>query len=236
MKKSSSKQARKPVRKSAPKADVLFDPSRAYPIAEAIEYAKKSKRAKFDESVEVHVHLGINPSQGGEQVRSVTVLPHGTGKTKRIAVIVDGSRADEARAAGADIVGGDDILNQIKSAGSIAADIVISTPDMMPKLAQVARILGPKGLMPTPKNETITQDVGKAVREMKGGKVAFKNDDTANVHQVIGKISWDTMKLTENFFTFIDALKKAKPAASKGVYLKHVVIATTMGPGIKVSV
>lgn len=236
MKKTAQKQGKRIAQKAATTAETVFDKTKSYPINEAIAIAKKVTRAKFDESVEVHIRLGINAGKSDQLVRSVVVLPHGTGKTKRIAVVAEGARADEARAAGADVVGGEDLINQIKTAGSVDADIVVSTPDMMPKLAQIAKILGPKGLMPTPKNETVTQDVTRTVREMKAGKVAFKNDDTANVHQVIGKLSWETEKLSDNFMVFIEAVKKAKPSTAKGTYIKQVFVASTMGPGIRISI
>lgn len=214
----------------------MIDQSKIYSIEEAIQLAKDNAKEKFDASLEVHLRLGIDPSKGDQQVRSVVVLPHGTGKTRRIAVFsLDQGKQDEASAAGADVVGGEELIEEVKHRGSLDAEVAIATHDIMPKMAQIARILGPRGLMPSPKNETIREDIAKAVGEMKGGKVAFKNDDTANVHQIIGRISWEKEKLIENFQVFIDALKRAKPASSKGTFVKGITVATSMGKGIRVS-
>ncbi len=215
----------------------MYDPKKTYSIEEAIALAKGQAREKFDASVEVHIRLGIDPAKGDQQVRSVVTLPHGTGKERRVAVFaVDEADQKAARDAGADIVGGEELIQEVKQKGGLDADEVVAVPQIMPKLAQVAKILGPRGLMPSPKNETVTQDVAKAVAAMKGGKVAFKNDDTGNVHQVIGKISWEEGKLKENFEVFIDAVRRARPSGAKGAFIRNISIATSMGPGIRVGI
>lgn len=206
-----------------------------YAISDAINLLKGLGKAKFDESVELHLNLGIDPKQGDQQVRGTVVLPHGVGKTKRVAVFADGARELEAKEAGADLVGGKELIEKIRQTGSIDFDVAIATPDMMKELAGIAKILGPKGLMPSPKNETVTPNVAKAVKEIKGGKIAFKNDDTANVHQLVGKISFTPEQLTENINTFMDALKRAKPPSSKGAYIKSATLTSTMGPGVRIT-
>lgn len=210
--------------------------NKSYSIEDAIKLMKEQKKKKFDESVEVHLKLGIDPKKGEQMIRATVVLPYGTGKTKKIAVITAPDKQKEAQVAGADIVGGEEMIEKIKTSGKIDFDILVSTPDMMKNLAKVAKILGPKGLMPSPKAETVTNNISKTISELKKGKVNFKNDDTSNVHQVIGKISFDDKKLAENFNTFIDEIRKIKPSSSKGTYLKNVVICSTMGKGIKVAV
>lgn len=213
-----------------------FDTKKIHDLTEAIGLVKKTSNTKFDSTIEVHVRLGIDPKKGDQQVRATVTLPHGTGKTKRVAAFVGSPEQEkEAKAAGADIVGGEELVAEIAKTGKCDFDVAIATPDMMPKLAKVAKVLGPRGLMPSPKNDTVTKDVGQAVKEMKGGKVAFKNDDTANVHQAIGKASFTDDQLAVNFETFMDALKRAKPSSSKGTYIKGVTVASTMGPGIKVA-
>jgi len=211
-----------------------IDKDKKYPIADALKLIKETGNTKFDASVEVHLKLGIDPKRGEQQVRGAITLPHGTGKTKKIAAIVSPDKEKEAKEAGADIVGGEDIIAEIKKTNKVDADIVLATPDMMPKLAVVAKILGPKGLMPSPKNETITTNLKKTIGELKKGKVNFKNDDTSNIHQVIGKVSFEQKQLTENFNEFLDAVKKAKPSSVKGIYILNVSISSSMGPGIKV--
>lgn len=208
---------------------------RNYAPAEAVTLLKQLKKAKFDESVELHVRLGINPKQGDEQVRGTVSLPHGVGKIKRIAVFAEGEKELEAKEAGADIIGGKELIDKIRQTGAADFNIAIATPEMMKDLAGIAKILGPKGLMPSPKNETVTPNVGRAVTEIKKGKIAFKNDDTGNVHQIIGKISFSDEQIIENLNAFLEALKRAKPAASKGVYLKSATLTTTMGPGVPVT-
>ncbi len=212
-----------------------IDKSKTYSFDEALELLKQASYEKFDPSIEVHVRTGIDPKKGDQVIRGSVVLPNSIGKTKRIAVFAEGDKADEAQKAGADIVGGKELIQEIKTTGKAEFDVAIATPDMMKHLAVVAKILGPKGLMPAPKNETVTQNIKHAVEEVKKGKVMFKNDDTANVHQVIGKRSLENGKLKENYEAFLDALKKAKPSAAKGTYIKTISLSTTMGPGVWVT-
>jgi len=212
----------------------LVDPSKVYPIAEAIALAKLTSKTKFDGTIEVHYRLGIDPKMGEQQVRGAVALPAGTGKTKKVVAFVADGRADEAKAAGADVVGGTELIAQIKQTGAVNFEVAVATPDMMPKLAVIARILGPKGLMPSPKNETITTNLKKTIGELKAGKINFKNDDTGNLHQIIGKASFASEKLEANFRALHEAVQKAKPASSKGIYLKNVTINATMGPSIRI--
>jgi large subunit ribosomal protein L1 len=205
-----------------------------YPVEEAMELVKKTATTKFDSAIEIHVRVGIDPKKGEQQVRSTVVLPHGNGKTVKIAVFAEGDKAKEAKEAGADIVGDDELIASIKQSGKADFEVAVATPDMMKKMAVIAKVLGPTGIMPSPKNETITTNVKKAVEELKKGKVAFRNDDTANIHQSIGKASFDTQHLTDNFKSFMAAVEKAKPETSKGNFIKSVYIASSMGPGIKV--
>ncbi len=210
------------------------DRTKTYSIADALALARETGNTKFDGSLEVHVRLGIDPSKSDQQIRGTVVLPHGTGKTKRIIAFVGPDKQAEAKEAGADIVGGENLIEEIKKTGKLDFDIAIATPDMMPKLAVVAKVLGPRGLMPSPKNETITQNLKKTVGELKKGKINFKSDDTANVHQAVGKTSFNEAQLKENYDAFMDALKKVKPASSKGTFIKSISISSSMGPGIKV--
>lgn len=210
------------------------DKNKIYSIDEAVALIKATSTVKFDASVELHARLGIDPRKSDQQIRATVVLPHGTGKTKRIAAIVGPNDEAAATAAGADLVIGEDELKTLKETGKIDFDIAIATPEMMPKLAVVAKILGPKGLMPNPKTGTVGPDVKKMIGELKGGKVAFKNDDTSNIHQIIGKVSFDEAKLKENFVTFMDTLRKIKPSSMKGSYIRGLYLTTSMGPSIKV--
>ena len=211
------------------------DANKLYTIDEAIGLVKQTATAKFGGSVELHLRLGIDVNKGEQQVRSTVSLPHGSGKTVKIAVFANADKAKEAKEAGADLVGGDEMIEEIKNTSKINFEIAIATPDMMRNMAKVAKILGPKGLMPSPKNETVTNDIAKAVSELKKGKVAFKNDSTGNVHMVIGKTSFSAEQLKQNLQAAIDAIRKAKPASSKGTYLRRVSLNATMGPGISVS-
>jgi large subunit ribosomal protein L1 len=213
-----------------------FDNMKAYPIAEAIELTKKLSKTKFDASVEIHFRLGIDPKKGEQQVRSAVSLPHGTGKTIKIAAFVSSDKEKEVKAAGADFVGGDDLIAEIKKTEKTDFQVAVAEPAMMKNLGQIAKILGTRGLMPSPKNETITLDPAKAVAELKKGKISFKNDDTGNLHTVIGKVSFDSNKLEENFIAILEAVKKIKPTTSKGVYIKNISLTSSMGPGIKVQI
>ncbi len=214
----------------------LVDAKKTYSIADAIELVKKTSTTKFDGSVEVHFNLGIDPAKSDQSVRGTLTLPHSIGKTKRIAAFVDSTNEKAAEEAGADIVGGDALIAEIASSGKIAFDVAIATPNMMPKLAKVAKILGPKGLMPNPKSETVTTDVKKTIAELKKGKVSFKNDDTGNVHQMIGKVSLDSAKLLENLQALLENLRRSKPASSKGVFIKSCTLTSSMGPAVRVQV
>ena len=213
--------------------NVEFDKSKAYTVEEAIDLTKKLSKTKFDASVELHIRLGIDPKKGDQQVRSAVSLPHGTGKTVRVAAFVAPDKEKEAKDAGADVVGGEELVNQIKTTEKTDFDVAVAEPAMMRFLGQIGKILGTRGLMPSPKNDTVTPNPIKAVEELKKGKVSFKNDDTGNIHVIIGKVSFENKKLEENFNTLINAVKKAKPTSSKGVYLKNISITSSMGPGIK---
>lgn len=212
----------------------LVDPKKLYKPAEAMELVKKTATTKFDGSVEVHVNLGIDVKKGDQQVRSTIIFPHSIGKAKKVIAFVAGDKEKEAKDAGADIVGGQELIDELAKTGKVDFEVAVATPDMMPKLAKVAKILGPSGLMPNPKTDTVGTNIKKLIEDVKKGKVAFKNDTTANVHQAIGKSSMDVKSLLENFNVLIDALKKVKPASAKGVYLASVTLTSTMGPGIKV--
>lgn len=212
----------------------LVDKNKTYSVDDAIALVKKTNTVKFDSSVEIHARLGIDPRKSDQQIRATVALPHGTGKTKRIAAIVGPNDEAAAKAAGADLVIGEEELKTMKDTGKIDFDIAIATPEMMPKLAVVAKVLGPKGLMPNPKTGTVGPDVKKMINELKGGKVAFKNDDTSNIHQIIGKVSFDEAKLKENFVAFMETLRKIKPSSVKGSYIKGLYLTSSMGPSIKV--
>jgi len=208
-----------------------IDKNKIYEIAEAVKMIKENKIAKFDESIEIHVKTSVDPKKGDQQVRGTVILPHGTGKSKKVAVITSTSQ-DEAKKAGADITGGEELIEKISK--KIDFDVLVATPEMMPKLAKVAKILGPKGLMPNPKTETVTTKIKETIEALKKGKVAFKNDDTANVHSIVGKISFDETKLSENIKVFVESLEKAKPASVKGKFLENITVCSTMGAGLKI--
>lgn len=212
-----------------------FDKEKNYSISEAIELCKELKKAKFDASIEAHFRLGIDTKKGDQQVRSAVSLPHGTGKTVKVAAFVSADKEKAVREAGADIVGGEDLIEEIKKTEKTDFEVAIADMDMMKSLSKIAKILGTRGLMPSPKNETVTNNPVKAVEELKKGKISFKNDDTGNVHAIVGKLSFDNKKLEENLETLIDAIKKSKPTSSKGIYIKNLSINSTMGPGIKIS-
>ena len=211
-----------------------FDLAKLYEAGEAISVLLETAKAKFDETVEMHVRLGVDPRQADQQVRGVLVLPHGTGKTKRVLVIAKGAKADAAVAAGAEYVGAEELIAKIQNENWFDFDVMITTPDMMGMVGRIGRVLGPKGLMPNPKSGTVTMDVEKAIAEVKAGKVEYRLDKTAIIHCPIGKKSFGAEKLQENYTALMDAIVKAKPAAAKGAYLKSVTLASTMGPGVKV--
>lgn len=211
-----------------------FDKTKSYELPEAVETAINVATANFDETLELHVKLGVDSRHADQQVRGVVVLPHGTGKTVRVLVIAKGAKADEAQAAGADYVGAEDYIEKIQKENWFEFDVLITTPDMMGLIGRMGKILGPKGLMPNPKSGTVTMDVTKAVHDVKAGKVEYRVDKQSVVHVIFGKKSFGKDKLFENATTIMDAIIKAKPASAKGTYLKSVAIATTMGPGIKV--
>jgi len=213
----------------------LIDKSALYTPSEAMELAVKTSKAKFDETIEVHVRLGVDPRHADQQVRGAVVLPHGTGKTVRVLVFAKGDKAKEAEAAGADFVGAEELVDKIQKENWFGFDIVVATPDMMGVVGRLGRVLGPKGLMPNPKSGTVTFDVAKALSEIKAGKVEYRVDKTAIVHVGIGKKSFGEEKLQQNFQTLMEAIVKAKPAAAKGQYIKSVTVASTMGPGVKIN-
>lgn len=213
----------------------LVDKAVAYDAAEAVNLVQQTSIAKFDETVEAHIRLGVDSRHADQQVRGAVVLPHGTGKTVRVLVFAKGDKADEALAAGADFVGAEDLIPKIQNENWFGFDVVVATPDMMGVVGRLGKVLGPKGLMPSPKAGTVTMDVTKAVNEIKAGKIEYRLDKTNIIHCPIGKASFGAEKLQENFNALMSAIVKAKPAAAKGQYLKSVVVASTMGPGIKIN-
>lgn len=213
----------------------LIEHGKLYSTLEAVELIQKTAKANFDESVEVHAKLGVDSRHADQQVRGVVVLPHGTGKTLKVLVFAKGEKAKEAEEAGADFVGAEELATKIQSESWFDFDAVVATPDMMSVVGRLGKLLGPKGLMPNPKSGTVTFEVAKAVNEIKAGKVEYRVDKTNIIHVSVGKVSFGTEKLIENFETLMEAVIKAKPAAAKGTYLKSVTIASTMGPGIKVN-
>jgi large subunit ribosomal protein L1 len=220
--------------KSYEAAAKLIDRERLYTPVEAVRLAKQTSTTKrFDATVEVAMRLGVDPRKADQMVRGTVSLPHGTGKTARVAVFATGAKAEEARAAGADIVGGDELIEQV-SGGMLDFDAAVATPDLMGKVGRLGRVLGPRGLMPNPKTGTVTMDVGKAVEDIKGGKIEFRVDRQSNLHFVIGKTSFSEDQLLENYTSALDEVLRAKPSAAKGRYITKVAISTTMGPGILV--
>ena len=213
----------------------LIESAKTYEAKEAIQLVLDTAKAKFDETVELHVKLGVDPRHADQQVRGVLVLPNGTGKSKKVLVIAKGERADAAAAAGADYVGAEEMVAKIQSENWFDFDVVITTPDMMGVVGRIGKVLGPKGLMPNPKSGTVTMDVAKAIAEVKAGKVEYRLDKTAIIHCPIGKKSFGKEKLAENFNALMDAIIKAKPAAAKGQYIRSVNVSSTMGPGVKVN-
>ena len=213
----------------------LIERSRLYDTQEALDLCVKTGTAKFDETVEVHVKLGVDGRHADQQVRGAIVLPHGTGKTVRVLAICKPEKEDEARAAGAEFVGGNDMIQKIQSEGWMDFDVLITTPDMMGMVGRLGKILGPRGLMPNPKAGTVAPDIARAITEAKAGKIEYRLDKTNIIHCPIGKVSFGTEKLTENFNTLLEAINKAKQAAAKGQYIRSCVVAATMGPGVKIN-
>ena len=213
-----------------------IDKTKQYETLEAMDLVISGSKAKFDETVEAHFRLGVDGRNADQQVRGVVVLPHGTGKSVKVLVIAKGEKAKEAQEAGADFVGAEDMIEKIQKENWVDFDVCITTPDMMGLVGRIARILGPKGLMPNPKSGTVTMDVKKAISDVKAGKVEYRLDKTNNIHVIIGKVSFGIEKLAENFEVILAAINKARPAAAKGTYIKSATLATTMGPGVKVSV
>ena len=213
----------------------LVDRATQYDVAEAISLVKKTAVAKFDETVEAHIRLGVDGRHADQQVRGAVVLPHGTSKTVRVLVFAKGDKVAEAEAAGADFVGGEELIPRIQNEGWFDFDVVVATPDMMGVVGRLGRVLGPKGLMPNPKAGTVTMDVTKAVNDIKAGKIEYRLDKANIIHCPVGKASFTEEQLTENFNTLMDAIVKAKPASAKGTYMKSVTVTSTMGPGIKVN-
>ena len=213
----------------------LVDRAMVYDPAEVFALVEKTSTAKFDETVEAHIKLGVDSRHADQQVRGAIVLPHGTGKTQRVLVFAKGVKADEAKAAGADFVGGEELIPKIQGEGWFEFDVVVATPDMMGVVGRLGRVLGPKGLMPNPKAGTVTMDVTKAINDIKAGKIEYRLDKTNIIHVPIGKVSFGAEKLQDNFHTLMSAIIKAKPAAAKGQYLRSISVSTTMGPGIKVN-
>ncbi|MBS5335454.1 MAG: 50S ribosomal protein L1 [Firmicutes bacterium] len=216
-------------------AAASFDKASLHEVPEALKIVVETSKAKFDETIEAHIRLGVDGRHADQQVRGAIVLPHGTGKTKKVLVFAKGPKAQEAEAAGADYVGAEEMAQKIQTENWFDFDVVVATPDMMGVVGRLGKILGPKGLMPNPKSGTVTMDVEKALQEIKAGKVEYRLDKTNIIHTPIGKASFGAEKLTENFNALLEAVVKAKPAAAKGQYLRSVTVAATMGPGVKVN-
>lgn len=212
-----------------------IETAKLYEADEAIGLVLDTAKAKFDETVELHVRLGVDPKQADQQVRGVIVLPNGTGKTVKVLVLAKGEKADEAKAAGADFVGAEDMIQKIQTENWFDYDVIITTPDMMGLVGRIGKVLGPKGLMPNPKSGTVTMDVAKAIKDTKAGKVEYRLDKNAIIHCPIGKKSFGKEKIKENYDALMEAIIKAKPAAAKGLYVKSVAVASTMGPGVKIN-
>lgn len=237
-KKETKKEAATPKKavKKVKNLSAIYEKNKTYSIAEALEIVKKITSTKFDASVEVHFRLGINPKKGDQQVRGAVSLPNGTGKTVRVAAFVTAGNEKAAKDAGADLVGNEELIEEIKKTGKTDFEVAVAEPAMMKSLASIAKILGTRGLMPSPKNETVTPNVVAAVSALKKGKISYKNDDTANLHCLIGKVSFETAKLAENYAALIDNVRKAKPSSAKGSYIKAVSICSSMSKGVKVIV
>jgi len=213
-----------------------IDKTKEYSLEESIQLIQETSKVKFDASIELHANLGIDPKKSDQIIRSSVILPHGTGKKVKIAAIVSEDKVKESKDAGADIVGSEDMIAEIKKTGKTDFDIVVTTPDMMKNLSSIARILGQRGLMPNPKTDTIGTDLSKMIGELKKGKMSFKNDKGGNLHVLVGRVSFSKEKLLENLEVFIDALKKLKPQSIKGVFIKSIILSSSMGPGIKLKI
>lgn len=214
----------------------MIDTKKAYSVAEAIALVKETASVKFDATIELHCKLGIDVKQSDQNIRGTISLPHAVGKSRRVAAFVEPDKEAEAKAAGADLVGGEEMIAEIVSKGKIDFDVAVATPGMMPKLAKAAKILGPRGLMPNPKTDTVGAQIGKIIAEQKAGKLTFKNDDTGNVHIAVGKVSFDSNNITENVTAILDLMRRLKPNSAKGIYFKTCVLTSTMGPAIHVQV
>lgn len=230
--------AKEKIKETVPKikkadSSTIYDVMKAYAPAEALSIVRQLTKTKFDASLEVHFRLGINTKKGDQQVRSAVSLPHGTGKTIKVAAFVSPEKEKEVKAAGADFVGGEDLIKEIKKTEKTDFQVAIAEPAMMKNLAIIAKILGTRGLMPSPKNDTVTANPAKTVEELKKGKISFKNDDTANIHTVIGKMSFDDQKLLENYEALLDTIKKSKPSSAKGTFIKNISLSSSMSPGVK---
>lgn len=212
------------------------DKNKTYSLTDAVNLVKETANTKFDSTIEVHVRLGIDPKKSDQQIRSTVSLPHGTGKTKKVAAFVGPNDEKAAKEAGADVIYTEEDIKRLKDTGKIDFEIAIATPEMMPKMAVVAKVLGPKGLMPNPKTDTVGTDVKKMIGELKKGKAAFKNDDGSNIHLGVGKASFTAEQLKENITTFIDVIKKLKPSSAKGTYIKGIFLTSSMGPSVKVEI
>lgn len=210
------------------------DQTKLYAVPEAVALVKRTSTVKFDASVELHVHLGIDPKKADQSVRGTAKLPHGTGKQLKIAVFASGQAADEAKAAGADTVGAEELIKSIKEKGITDFDIAVAAPEIMKQLAPIAKTLGQRGLMPNPKNETVNPNPAAVVQELRSGKVAFRSDDSGNLHQMVGKVSFDEPRLVENVKAMLDAVKRVKPSEAKGTYLLNITLTSTMGPAVRI--
>ena len=213
-----------------------IDKKKLHSVSEAVATLKSGANAKFDETIELHFNLGIDPKQGDQQIRGTLTLPHGTGKTKKVIAFVDSANESAAKSAGADIIGTQETIDELVRTGKIDFDVAVAVPSMMPKLAKAAKVLGPRGLMPNPKTDTVGPNITKMIDEQKAGKLSFKNDNTSNVHMIVGKASFDAKKLEDNINLAVDAIRKAKPATSKGIYIKSATVTSTMGPAIRLDV
>ncbi len=213
-----------------------IDKNVTFSVEQGIALVKAGATAKFDETIELHFALGIDPKQGDQQIRATVVLPGGSGKTKRVMAFVDANNEAAAKAAGADLIGTEETIEEIARTGKIDFDVAVAVPAMMPKLAKAAKVLGPRGLMPNPKTDTVGPNIAKIIEEQKGGKIAFKNDNTSNVHLIVGKASFDLEKLTANVNAVLEAIKKAKPSSSKGIFIKSATLTSTMGPAVHLNV